>query len=496
MRRSINRTLAAGIIVVAGGAGAALAGPPQKNGSVVRLTLAATESRGRPSTEIAETFTKRVKVLSRGTIVVTIAYDSGRTQGGETPLGVQESNLVRLVRSGKAQLAIVPTRALDFQGITSFLALQAPFLTTTEAGMNRATTGKVARQLQSGLPKLGLTGLGLVPEGLRRPFGFKHALVKPADFAGIRFIASRSKTLLPLLRLLGATPVNLNGHAADQAVANGTVAGGDSTLALQANSALPEPGFTAGNLAFFPKVDALVGNARALNRLTAAQLTIMRQAAAAARTWATIHLTEAKGRGTYCRVGGTIVTAPPSAIAALRAKAAPVLASLRSDPLTRALLAELASRSSSPSVARCASAIPHSTSGPTVTAVIPAGVYRKTVTEQQLLAAGATATDAKGNAGTLTLTVTADGYQSMHLDSPYPEKTITCAKRKMYIVDPATRRTAARGLVAMELRGQGCDGDFAVAWKRAPGGIEFTRVSAPMPVLLSFWSHVFWKRVR
>src|SRR5262249_1595106 len=145
------------------------------------------------------------------------------------------------------------------------------FVTTTEAGMNRATTGKVARMLQSGLPRLGLTGLGLVPEGLRRPFGVTHALVAPADFSGIRFIASRAKALLPLLRLLGATPVNLNGHAADQAVADGRVAGGDSTLALQANAALPEPGFTAGNLAFFPKIDALVGNGRALKGLSAAQ---------------------------------------------------------------------------------------------------------------------------------------------------------------------------------------------------------------------------------
>jgi TRAP-type C4-dicarboxylate transport system substrate-binding protein len=493
---SINRTLAVGIIVIAGGAGAALAGPPQKNGSVVTLTLAATESRGRPSTEIAETFASRVKALTKGTIIVKIAYDSGRTQGGETPLGVQEANLVAMVRTGKAQLAIVPTRAFDFQGISSFLALQAPFLTTTETGMDRATTGKIARQLQSGLPKLGLNGLGLVPEGLRRPFGFKHALVRPADFAGIRFIASRSKTLLPLLRLLGAKPVNLNGRAADQGVANGTVAGGDSTFALQANHALPQPGFTAGNIAFFPKVDALVGNDGALKRLTAAQLTMLRAAAATARTWALSHLTEAKGRVAYCNAGGTVVMAPASAIAALRAKAAPVLASIRSDSLTRTILRELAGSSSGPTAAPCVGAGRRAYVGPTVTAVIPLGVYRKTVTEQQLLAAGASATDAKTNGGTLTLTVTGDGYQTMHLDSPYPEKTITCATRKMYIVDPVTLHRAGRGLVDMELRGQGCSGDFGVAWKLAPGGIEFTGVSAPDPVLMSFWSGVFWRRVR
>jgi hypothetical protein len=296
--------------------------------------------------------------------------------------------------------------------------------------------------------------------------------------------------------LLGATPVNLNGHAMEQAVDSGTVAGGDSTLELQANAALPQPGFTAGNLVFFPKVDALVGNAPALKRLTAAQLTMLRKAGASARTWAMIHLTEAKGRADYCRAGGSIVVAPASGIEALRAKAAPLLARLRTDPLTRTLLAELGSARSGPSVAPCSPSARGASSGPTVTAVIPAGVYRKTVTEQQLLAAGETPTGAKTNGGTVTLTVTADGYQSTHLDSPYPEKTVTCLKRKMYIVDPVTRRPAPRGLVVIELRGQGCDGNFGVAWKRAPRGLEFTRVSAPVPSLLLFWSHVFWKRVR
>lgn len=492
MSTSIRSTLAVGIVVVVGGAGAALAGPPQKTGSVITLNLAATEGRGRPSTEIAEAFAARVKALSKGAVVIKIAYQSGRAaQGGQTPLGVQESNLVALVRSGKAKLAIVPTRAFDFQGITSFQALQAPFLTTTEAGMDRATKGRVARQLQSGLPTLGLTGLGLVPEGLRRPFGFRRALVAPADFAGIRFIASRSKTLLPLLRLLGATPVSLNGDAMNRAVAKGTVAGGDSTLALVANAALPEPGFTAGNLAFFPKIDALVGNESVLRRLTAAQRTVLRQAAASARTWAMSHLTEAKGRDEYCKAGGTIVVAPASAIAALRAKAAPLLARLRSDPLTRTLLRELAGGGSGRGIARCVGSGRRRYSGPTVAAVVPPGVYRKTVTEQQLLAAGASPTDAKTNGGTVTLTITAGGYQSAHLDSPYPEKTTSCAKRKMTIVDPDTLRPALRGLVVM-----GCAGDFGVAWKRAPGGIEFTGVSAPDPVLLSFWSNAFWKRVR
>src|SRR4051812_45214123 len=104
MPTSIRRLLAVGIIGIVGGGGVALAGPPQKNGSAITLTLAATEGRGRPSTEIAEAFASRVKALTTGKIIVKIAYQSGRTRAGETPLGVQETNLVALVRSGNAQL--------------------------------------------------------------------------------------------------------------------------------------------------------------------------------------------------------------------------------------------------------------------------------------------------------------------------------------------------------------------------------------------------------
>jgi TRAP-type C4-dicarboxylate transport system substrate-binding protein len=495
MSTPMRIALVAGLIMLAVGAGNSLAGPPQKTGSVVTLTLGATEGRGRPSTAIAEAFAARTKALSKGTIVVKIAYDSGGGNG--TPLGLQESKLVVLVRSAKVDLAIVPTRAFDFQGVSSFQALQAPFLITTDAGMDQATTGLTAEQLQSGLPKIGLTGLALVPEGLRRPFGFRKALVSPADFAGIRFGASRTKALLDLLRVFGATPADYDGQAIEKGINNGTIAGADSTLALAADGALPRLGFTAGNLAFFPKVDALVANASTLKRLSSEQVTTLRKAAASARTWALRELTERKGRDAYCKAGGGVVIAPPSSIAALRAKAAPVLAEMRADPLTRRLIAEIGRTSSRVSTLASCSHRPSGgqAAGPTVDAVIPAGVYRKTVTERHLRAAGASPDAAKTNGGTWTLTVTADGYQSIHVDSPYPEKSVTCEKRKMYIASTTSPRPARRGLVAIDFRGKGCGGGFGVAWKSVRGGIEFTRVSAPDPVLLSLWSGVFWKRI-
>src|SRR5262249_33310487 len=154
-----------------------------------------------------------------------------------------------------------------------------------------------------------------------------------------------------------------------------------------------------------------------------------------------------------CKDGGTIVTAPASALAALRARTAPLVAALRADPLTRTLLAEIGSSSSSgPGVAPCGHPQTDAVAtGPTVTEVIPPGVYRRTVTEQQLIAAGASPSEAKASGGTWTLTVTGDGYQQIHVDSPYPERTVTFCKRKMFIASTTSPTPAARGFVAIDL---------------------------------------------
>jgi hypothetical protein len=128
--------------------------------------------------------------------------------------------------------------------------------------------------------------------------------------------------------------------------------------------------------------------------------------------------------------------------------------------------------------------------GRTVDSVIPAGVYRSpTYTVQQLIDLGEDPEGATWNAGTWTLTTTAHGYQTIHVDDPeYPEYTTTCATRKMYL---------RNGLVVLELRGDQCNGDIKVAWKLVPAGIEFTRVVPNLPGMMRAYFHdQVWKRVR
>jgi TRAP-type C4-dicarboxylate transport system substrate-binding protein len=466
MSSTIRISLASALLALVVGTGVSHAGPPPEGGKKVTLTLANPEKQDRPSSEIAEAFAARVKALTKGRVVVKVLYDTGRSSSS-TPNGQAEASLMRLVRSGRVQLAIVPTRSFAAQGVNSFQALQAPFLITSDTGMASVTTGKIAAELQSGLGGAGLTGLGLAPEGLRRAFGFRKPLVTVSDFARIKIRANPNKATWALFKAFGAKPVDLNGNAYDDGVTSGSVNAAESSLLSAGKFGLPAPASVAGNVAFFPKIDALVANTASLRGLTADQVLALRQAGTAARAWSLASFTEKRGRNLFCKAGGTVVQAPASAITALRAKAAPVLAEMRRDALTRGLLEQIgALRISNSKVASCSKG---TRSGPSAK-LIPEGVYRWADSYEELLAAGAPPDAARENAGTWTIAVTKNGYQSIHVAAEYPEWTTTCNKRKMYV---------RQGLVIIELRGPKCGGNFGVAWEPAPDGIRITRWVEP-----------------
>src|SRR5262245_20701858 len=188
MFRSTPIAVAAVLVAFAITAGTSLAGPPQKTGSTVTLTLADPENRGHPASRIAETFAARVGALTRGALVVKIVYQAGKTST-DLPVSQVDANVVGLVRRGENVLGVIATRSLAEQGVTSFGALQAPLLITTESGMAKATSGDVATKLQSGLPSVGLAGLGLAPEGLRRVFWFSKPRISLADYHGLKLRA-------------------------------------------------------------------------------------------------------------------------------------------------------------------------------------------------------------------------------------------------------------------------------------------------------------------
>ena len=439
--------------------------PAGKSGgtSAATLGLAVVEERGTVASEIAESYARRVESLSRGSIQVTTSYWPARFEPG-TPARQIERAAVRAARTDEVELAIVPAHTLDGAGAISLRALHAPFLVSSAALAARVTTGPIAAAAQAGLGELGLVGLGLVPEGLYRPFGYLKPLVAPADFEGVTIRAPASRPMRDVLRSLGARSVDIDEAGTSTAVHSGFVVSPESFR--RANDAFPQDAYTTAAVALFPKIDVIVASPAAVKRLTARQRAVLRRAAADLRR-EQVAASERQAALAFCAAGGTIVAAPHGALRVLRRHTAPLRAALQRDATTKALIAavqrlDVRESTSAPTCDPAAAAdsfMRGDNLHPNVRAklYVPVGSYRRAFSSAELRAAGADDTEAETNSGLVTLTFYATGFDtSFVLEWPRSERRPPCrgrndlvARRVRLVWNPATP----------------CSGFVAFAWK-------------------------------
>ena len=264
----------------------------------------------------------------------------------------------------------------------------------------------------AGLRKAGVIGLALLPADLLHPFSFGAPLLGPEDFRGAtiraRAVHAPRSASWPRSARKPPTP---SGTAFNLAVRHGKIDGAEWYF----EGLIPGATTATGNVVFFPKVHALVVRTKVFDALTRAQRRCARPRGRghAPRTSCATAVPDAKAAAQYCAAGGRIVAASPAEVAALVRAAAPADVVLQADPQTRRLIAAIRSlkrRTRAPAaIAPCGAAAPASTAPARTTARgprIPDGVYRKAVTLRELLAAGATKSDAANNYGIETLTIT------------------------------------------------------------------------------------------
>jgi TRAP-type C4-dicarboxylate transport system substrate-binding protein len=250
--------------------------------------------------------------LSGGKLLI---YPVWEAQGAD----VQQWDQVvaRMLKDRKLDLAMIPSRAWDTEGVTTLRALNAPFLVTSDALADKIVTDKdMSAELMAGLDKAGVTGLALMTEGLRHPFGFEQALVSPTAFRGKGIRTAKSNLGDATIRALGGTADDPVGDAYGAAVRAGTLAGAETGFVL--SDALPAPGTVAANVTFTTKVNSLVANSAVLGELSPENRTILQTAATATRQWVLGHrTTESASAAAYCNRGGKIVNATPANLLAL-----------------------------------------------------------------------------------------------------------------------------------------------------------------------------------
>jgi hypothetical protein len=305
---------------------------------------------------------------------------------------------------------MVPARAWDTEGVGSLRALHAPFLVTSERAMAQVATGDVAAQLLAGLDTIGVTGLALVPEGLRHLVLFREAALTADTLVGKRVRAPRSDTTYALFEALGAEPDDFAGddEVFRGGVASGTVAAAEASFGVV--GALPSATAVVGDVALFPKMNSLVVNSDVFGSLSEDQRDVLRTSARRTVDWAIDNNpSEAEAAAEVCRNGVQIVSAGREVAEQLERAAQPVYRELEQDQTTKELIARLrALRQEAPAVgaavAPCGGGAPVVAAPAGDAAAFPEGVYRMEMTAEVLTAAGVDEPTAHEHAGIWTLT--------------------------------------------------------------------------------------------
>ena len=333
-RTAAALALAMVLILFAGCSGSSSnkAGGKQADKPVV-LTLADYES----SADEISRFTDGVTQLSHGAMHIEVENGWRRGQVGF------ENGLIRDVRTGKADLGVVGSRAWDSLGVNSFRALVAPLLIDSYSLQGRVLRSPLMPEMLEGLRRLGLIGVGILPGVLRNPVGITHPLLEPSDYAGLRIGVQQSRIAAATMRTLGAAPVWFPSE--------GAIAGFDgieqSIGQIQGNGYYRVAKYITANVRLWPRPLVIFANGRAFAALSPAQQRILRQAVAAAvlpETTDTRITERTEGTEELCRSGEVrFLNASTADMAALRRAVQPVYDQLERDPQTRRFIEQITS---------------------------------------------------------------------------------------------------------------------------------------------------------
>src|SRR5215212_2568238 len=349
----------------------------------ITLRLAVADAEGRPSEPYVLEFVDQVKNLSKGDITVVPTWDAGSEMTPDFEQGV-----VKLVKEGQYELGLAGSRAWDSSGVTSFQALQAPFLITNDALAEAVASSEIGTQMLDSLSSAGIAGLGLWPEDLRRPFSMNpdKPILSPEDLKGLTVRSIPSEVSYMLIDTLGGSPMYGDSYqAAESGLRQGASLSGAPTA--------------TGNVIFFPKFQVLFANGAALEKLSEGQRSILREAAAATQKKAIAeHPSEADAAAAWCADGGTVVMASDEQVAAFEAAAKPVFDKIEQDPLNAEFIAairELKMKTMpSPGAQACESDIAQSSTEPNSenetwsTGLPPNGKWTVNLTTEDVIAKG------------------------------------------------------------------------------------------------------------
>jgi C4-dicarboxylate-binding protein DctP len=411
-----------GVLAAVGcnGQGAGKSGGAPEAAPVGTVTLTFASGEPRP---VDRAFAALVAKYSGGHLKLHTSYYNARSTGVDV-------RLAAALASGKLDIGDVASRAWESQGIEAFRAFQVPFLVTSRALLDRAVTGPVAAWMLAALKPAKVTGLAIVPTGIRYLLSTRP-LTDPAQFYGAKIRVNESTTSSEVVSALGATPVTniASGPAAVQALRDGrlTAIEADPVGAMM-NGYLQVAPYVLVNAPLYAKTTTLAVSSAALARLPAAAAGWLRKAAAEAAAQAAASQAASTSDRVHwasmCGQGAKPLAATQSQFRALEAAEASTYADVAGDATTMLAIDRIGGLATAePRMDTWATCHGVGVAGSPTKALD--GRYGTTWTQAEVVASGDCPNC--GNAGTLTLTIH-DGryalYRPLQLHSDPAEPAV------------------------------------------------------------------------
>ncbi|ACZ29286.1 TRAP dicarboxylate transporter- DctP subunit [Xylanimonas cellulosilytica DSM 15894] len=250
-----------------------------------------------------------------------------------------EQELISRVADGEGDLGVVGTRAFDVLGVDGLRSLTAPLLLDSYALQEAVITSDVAREHLAGVAQLGVTGIALLPGPVRVPLSSGRPLLDPDDWTGLRVHTVRSELSVAAFAALGAEAVSPDVEGRDVGLYDGSLQAIDNGFAFQRADRERILPYASVNVRLWPRVSALIAHPGALEQLSAAHQSLLRDAAAAVATHTgDLAAMDAATVAEACERGARLAEASPSQLASMEAAFAPVYAELEKDAATADLI--------------------------------------------------------------------------------------------------------------------------------------------------------------
>lgn len=150
-------------------------------------------------------FAEEVESVSNG--AVRVGFVNLWTTADNTH---EETTTMLGVVRNQADLGWAGTRAFGVLGVRSLDPLQAPMLFDEYAPLAAVVSDDLMHEMLEPLERLGLTGLVVLPGGLRKPFAFTRRLLGPRDYEATKLRIHESVVADVTYRALGAEAVVLS----------------------------------------------------------------------------------------------------------------------------------------------------------------------------------------------------------------------------------------------------------------------------------------------